>query len=272
MNIQHFPQSSSSSAVLGRVPICYVSMPIVLLHGWGCDSRIWQPLIPCLSQWADVITIDLVYSDITADALCASIAQLLPEKSIVCGWSLGGMLAARIAAQYPEKVCGLLALSANAAFVAQAEWSEAMAPEVFEQFFTLVKSRFAQGLKRFLLLETHGDKQAKTQLQWLRSLFEYTKSDNKNLVAGLNLLSSINNVSIVPQVCCPASYLFGENDALVPVSAANLFNPLLHDQQETKVFSGRGHLLHFPVQELEVYIEAFLAKVNACLLERTRNG
>ena len=33
--------------------------PLVLIHGWGADSQIWQQLPNQLSQMADIITLDL---------------------------------------------------------------------------------------------------------------------------------------------------------------------------------------------------------------------
>ena len=34
-------------------------VPVVLIHGWGNDSRVWEPLLPCLAPGVDVIVVDL---------------------------------------------------------------------------------------------------------------------------------------------------------------------------------------------------------------------
>lgn len=34
-------------------------MPLVLFHGWGFDSQIWQPIIPYLKPKYQIILVDL---------------------------------------------------------------------------------------------------------------------------------------------------------------------------------------------------------------------
>ncbi|MDB2547468.1 alpha/beta fold hydrolase, partial [Porticoccaceae bacterium] len=101
--------------------------PLVLIHGWGADSQIWGDLPQQLSEWADVITLDLpgfgaseALQHYSADSMLQWMHRALPDQSLLLGLSLGGMLCHRYAATYPQRVSGLILLSSNRQFVADA--------------------------------------------------------------------------------------------------------------------------------------------------------
>jgi len=236
-------------------------MKIVLLHGWGCDGRIWQSLTPFLERYAEIECVDInkhiekaviskkPFSEVAVDSVVKSIAAQLPEQSILCGWSLGGMLAVQLAARYPEKVIALITLASNAVFVANKEWPEAMPAATFDQFFSLFKKNPKSALKRFMLLEIHGDKNAKMQLLYLQSLASEMEINDVNantLEAGLELLASIDNTALLEKIKCPALSVFGENDALVPVSTTELIQTKINADQMVSVLENSGHILPYP--------------------------
>lgn len=239
-----------------------LSMPIVLLHGWGCDSRIWQPLLPLLRDWADVITVDIRYAETAVDALVDAIVAGLPEHFILCGWSLGGMLATRVAVNFSDRVFGLITLSTNLSFVEKPFWRSALASATFEQFYTLFDNNPDKGLQRFLLLEVHGDQSARQQLQWLQQLQRESALDPQCLLSGLQLLAEIDNTHNVPQIVCPALYVFGEHDALVPVKVVTVIEAKLNQHQQCLILTDKGHVLHYPLNAIECYLNAFLAKLS----------
>lgn len=243
-------------------------MKIVLLHGWGCDSRIWQPIIPFFKHYGEIVLIDinehietaLVNDQLSPNIIVSSIAKQLPEKSILCGWSLGGMLATQLAACSPEKVTALITLASNAVFVANEQWQAAMPAATFDQFFSLLKNSPRQALKRFRVLEVYGDENAKSQSQYLQSLANdsaiYEPSE-KVLEAGLVLLASIDNTPIFEKITCPALYCFGENDTLVPVSAAAAIKAKVSVGQSITILEASGHLLHYPEEKILLLLESF---------------
>src|SRR5690606_31937796 len=105
----------------------------ILLHGWGCDSRTWQPLLPALEKTARVTALDLpgfgnakTSTPFLLPDILADLAAKIPEGSVVMGWSLGGMLGVQLAAKYPHKVRALITLAANAKFVASDNYACAM--------------------------------------------------------------------------------------------------------------------------------------------------
>ena len=66
-----------------------------------------------------------------------AIAKHLPEACILCGWSLGGMMATRLAGLYPLKIKALITLAANVSFVADMQWPDAMAPPTIAKGFDI---------------------------------------------------------------------------------------------------------------------------------------
>ena len=90
--------------------------PLVLLHGWGFSSRIWQPLIKALHAHGveQVFAIDLpgfgsAFHEpvMTLDEWLDGLAEQLPARCVLGGWSLGGMLALQLAARRPARVAGV---------------------------------------------------------------------------------------------------------------------------------------------------------------------
>lgn len=245
-------------------PNCDTS--IVLFHGWGCDSRIWQPLLPYFQQGSPVITVDIDYDHGDIDRVLAHIASQLPQPAILCGWSLGGMLATALAAQYPQQVSGLITLASNARFSASEDWPEAMDRQTFEGFCELFQRNSSAALKRFVALQTLGDPQASAQKPWLQQCCcpldtDATPLQKKSLQQGLEWLATIDNTQAISTLRLPALYLFGENDALVPHSAAQAIEQHCGEQQSCRVLAQQGHLLHYPGTAILTELSPFLERL-----------
>lgn len=250
LKLTHYPATSPQSTT-----------PIVLLHGWGSDSRIWQPLLPFLQQWGSVFTIDLDYQLGNIDTLCAAVASQineLPQSPLLFGWSLGGMVATRLASQMP--LAGLITLATNLRFVASPNWPDAMPEDIFQGFLQSFEASPAHALKRFSLLQSQGDVAAKQQVQWLNTLAD-PQADPSTLLAGLKLLAEFDNTDLLAAIACPSLHLLGEKDALVPASIEPQLSAALRPGQTVYCMPGRGHLLHYPfsTSSAESSIEAYLA-------------
>ncbi|MGV8835380.1 alpha/beta fold hydrolase, partial [Cellvibrio sp.] len=67
---------------------------VVLIHGWGCDSRTWLPLVESLQAFASIKLIDLPgfgaaepIPNFSLDTVLEKIAAQLPQDAVVMGWS-----------------------------------------------------------------------------------------------------------------------------------------------------------------------------------------
>ncbi len=249
--------------------------PLVLLHGWGCDRRSWQPLLQRLNQCLDLLLVDLPEfgaGEYAGECIASPEAWLdqllvqLPERFVLLGWSLGGMLATRLAAQAPKRVLGLMTLASNVKFVASADWPDAMADEVFLQFQAGFAETPAVTLKRFAGLMARGDRQERQLLKGLREACEASwqkavgfggKSD-LCWQATLNWLAMLDNRVPFSRLTVPGRHWLAEADALVPVAIAKRLQSL-NSRQDIRVVDGVGHALHWSaplVDELLAFVDS----------------
>lgn len=222
--------------------------PLVLIHGWGADSQIWQQLPDQLSQMADIITLDLpgcggsqAIEDYSIAGLLAWMGQVLPQRCTLLGLSLGGMLCRRFAEAFPDNVVSLITIGSNQQFVADQQYLAAMAESDFTAFINSWQADPATCLKRFAGLQAQGDQQQRQIMRQLRNL--ESTIEPQSGAALLNLLGSLHWGGA--QISVPALYLFGQHDALVPVAAANLI-------PQAKVIEHAGHLPHLSSPQLVI--------------------
>ncbi|HEY4437431.1 MAG TPA: alpha/beta hydrolase [Lelliottia sp.] len=86
-------------------------LPLVLIGGTLCTARLWQPLIDRLAL-SSVICISLTGTD-SAPQAAKRVLQNLPPRFLLAGFSLGAIVALQMAADAPERLCGLALISVN---------------------------------------------------------------------------------------------------------------------------------------------------------------
>lgn len=99
--------------------------PMILLHGGLASGKIFEPILPALTEHHQVIAVDLQGHGRTADTdrpldirpmaddIAALIDHLGLDKPDLVGYSLGGGVAFFTALKHPEKVGKLVMASAN---------------------------------------------------------------------------------------------------------------------------------------------------------------
>lgn len=237
---------------------CVPARELVLLHGWSASSDCWRSALSRLRGHFNVTLIDLpghggslAAGECSVDGFLRQLLPLLPERAIYLGWSLGAMLAGRLAADYPERVSALISVAANARFVQCAGWPTAMAQTVFEDFSQRFERNPQRALRRFDALQQRGDStrgdsaggdSAGGDSTGGAGGFTRPQANPDGLRHTLNWLGELDNRAAIAALKCPQLAIFGEADALVPRAAAQAMQAL-NPALESCVFDGSGHLL-----------------------------
>ena len=87
---------------------------LVLLPGLACDARLWQDQLPALPGAFDVRVSDAHTRHARIEDMAAAVLAENEGPLILCGASMGGMVAMEAARQAPQRIAGLALLGTNA--------------------------------------------------------------------------------------------------------------------------------------------------------------
>ena len=201
---------------------------LVLLHGWGMHSGIWGGVRDDLARDFCVHAVDLPGYGASPPChpydlqqLAQTVASVLPARTGVIGWSLGGLVAQRLALSQPQQVERLMLVGTSPCFVQRADWSCGIEAEILQVFASDLERDYASTLLRFLSLQVRNGENVRTVLKYLRvALFARGVPSAEVLRAGLNILLESDLRSAVGKLAPPLSIVHGERDTLAPAEAA----------------------------------------------------
>jgi len=200
---------------------------LVLLHGWGLHGGAWHSLAPRLATSFRVHLVDLPGHGHsrdtpfgTLDAVADSVAACTPVGATVCGWSLGGIVALRLATRHPSRVAAIALVSSTPCFVRRDDWPHGMAPDTLEAFAEGLRVEPARTIRSFVNLNALGGPHARDRMRQLAALLaERGTPPSPALAAGLALLHDTDLRDEVASIDRPAVVIHGGRDVLTPVGA-----------------------------------------------------
>jgi putative pimeloyl-BioC--CoA transferase BioH len=217
---------------LGRGP------DLVLLHGWGLNGAVWQEVIPYLQQHYRLHLVDLpgfghsrdmVMSKYDLSALSETVLAELPPQFHVLGWSMGGLLALRMALDHPARIQRLILTASSPCFLQQTDWPGIRA-EVLAGFNALLQQDTRKTIERFLAIQSMGSATAKEDIRRLKQGLQLRPDAMPiALSAGLDLLQSVDLRAQLSKLKCPVLGIYGRLDSLVPVAAVTQIESLIPD-------------------------------------------
>lgn len=182
--------------------------PLILFHGWGFDSQIWLPLLPVLTHHYQLYLVDLPGFGLTPpmewEVFKPALLKQIPTKFAVLGWSMGGLLATKLAVEEPEHVTHLINVTSSPYFMRDTKWP-GVVPEIFNQFYQALANNPQQILQDFISLQLQGQK-----------ILTGKSPSLQGLQTGLDLLMNWDLRQELTQITQPVSYMFGRLDAIVP--------------------------------------------------------
>jgi len=222
---------------------------LFFLHGWGMNSGAFTSFIPYLSSSFRITTIDLpgfgenaqhVPSTYNVDTLAQMIAPLIPPQSIVVGWSLGGMVAQKLALLAGAELAGLVTIASTPRFIAGPCWP-GIAGDLLAMFERQLDTNYQKTLERFLAIQAMGSDTARQDIKLIREhITDYPEPAQVALKQGLRILSTEDLRNEIGRIALPTLRLYGRLDSLVPTSGIDRICEL-QPQGDTVVLPHASH-------------------------------
>lgn len=220
---------------------------IVFIHGWGYDSSVFQSLIEVLEDSFRVQTINLPgyngefdVSEYTLSSLIGVVGRQIKEPVTLVGWSMGGLVAMKLAEQYPERINKLILLAATPCFSKKDAWKEAMERKVLKNFRAAYNKEPKETLDKFSYLTVEGSTNQRAWLRKLKNMCDVEMSQNA-LKKGLLILEDTDLRNVLTRLKVPTLMMFGENDSLIPLRVESEIKKRNPDI-ETVVIKSAGHI------------------------------
>jgi len=236
---------------------------LVFLHGWGQSAQTWHAQIDYFSDRCEVQCLNLPGHGGAADAPVEAwedvlTAQLPDTPHIIIGWSLGGMLALRLALHGISQLRGLVLLAATPCFRMRPDWPHGCSDDVFDDFRKCLNEDSERLLGRFFALMLQGDDiQRRRYLAIVRQAVDRRNPATRaGLETGLSLLDTLDLRLSLADITLPALVVHGSQDAIVPIEAGRfLAHQLPHADMH---MLQAGHALHLTqAQALNEKLEAW---------------
>lgn len=208
---------------------------LVLLHGWGVNSGVWQPLIDILKDKFCITTIDLpgyglnhlqLPTPYNLQNIADKVAEHLPPNCILIGWSLGGLVAQQIAYTYPNKIKQLVLICSTPKFAKDPDWP-GIEHNILDFFSQQLQLDFSKTLERFLAIQAMGSINARKDAKKIKqAIQQFPLPSPVALAAGLHMLQNIDLREQMKILSMPCHMFFGRLDTLVPEKVATVVQQL----------------------------------------------
>jgi len=166
---------------------------------------------------------------------------MLPANANVVGWSLGGLVAMRMALDYPDLVQKLVLIGSTPCFVNKADWQIGIGPNTFKTFADNINADYHNTITQFLTLQCMGARDARSTVKQLRKKFaERPIPTTQTLQKALKILLESDLREDVTQLKHRTLLIHGDRDTLAPVQAAHWMMQTLPNAY-LRVIAGASH-------------------------------
>lgn len=191
--------------------------PLFIIHGWATNNHIWPDLYPrahtCYydaPQFPDFN--HLVQTFLQFHAVTGH------RRTVLIGWSLGGMLALQLANHFPEHIAKVILISSTACFTVRENYPAGLSPAIVRRLSRKLSHGHRQALLDFykLMFSPQELTTAQTFAATLAPLMDFPIP---SLIAGLDYLLKTDLRASLPDIPVPCHIIHGSADEICPPAA-----------------------------------------------------
>ncbi len=236
---------------------------VLLISGWAHGTEAMQPLADAMadSHWVTSLSladpgvprVTVVDAETRGQNQGDGAASISPyaraialhldksgEPACIVGWSTGGIAAIEAAANYPEKVSGLVLLSTTARFCSDTGYSAGVDSVVLRAMIRRLQRSPEAVIADFFLPALYPVRIPADELA--RRTKKALEQGTNSLIDGLEYLARVDLRDALPAITTPCLIIHGRQDRIVPRQAAQYLVSKL-PVSEVELLPSAGHSL-----------------------------
>ena len=222
---------------------------LVLIHGWGMHSGIWEPIIDRFSNQYTLHLVDIpgmgkshVINPYDLDHVTEEISKALPPSFDILGWSLGSLIAIKMSLMYPKKIHRRVLVGGTPCFINQTDWSYGVDVRDFNNFANKLFKNYKSTMINFYILQLMHSKNSKLIIKKLKEMEAVENPPEiKSLQLGLDILLNNDLRNDINKIKHQTLLITGDMDRLTPKSASMWLESHLKESQ-LKLIKGASHI------------------------------
>lgn len=233
---------------------------LVMLHGFGCDSRVFASIGTKLSKDLDVLMVDIPghgqtkerFKDFSFSAytILYALDNYLKEPYSLLGWSMGGQIALEMYEQKSRHKCedpecghnligSLILISSTPKFVMSDDFPVGMNKAVFSKFKKGINEHPDASTNEFYkLIFSKNEDSGK----YINDLKKQTPPQ-KTLSECMDSFERSDERKTLSKITVPTLIMTGDSDAIVDPKASMYLSQEIKNNA-LKMFKGAGHAPH----------------------------
>jgi len=246
--------------------------PLVFIHGWGVNHRIWRQQIKYFNSAFNVLGVDLPghgqtqYHTITFEDMVYGLIDIINALELapvtLIGSSLGGLVALKVYDVCPQIVKSMVFVGSQPKFARSADYPTGLDIASIRKLAQQIETHYPNMLNIFFRSLFTRQERATRRFKWIQTFrkADFTP-DQKALLEMLNILETQDLRGVLDKIKVPVQFINGTEDTICPRSVYEKIKSQLPAAQ----FDWFEQCGHFPFlsrpHEFNRVLECFLCKV-----------
>jgi len=223
-------------------------LPVVLVHGFPLDGRMWEQQVAALSDRYRVVAVDLPEfgksasrGEFTMDSLAEAIHDHLvainARPCVLAGLSMGGYIALAFAKKYPSDLVGLMLVDTKA------EEDTAQAKEGRGKMIEVARTQGSKAIAEQMMPKMISEQRLKHSpavVGRLREIMENCPAKTiEHALAAMR--DRPDRTEMLASIAAPTLIIVGQEDAITPPKVAEEMKKQI-PKAELVIVPGAGHM------------------------------
>ena len=268
------PQFKAKSGIEWFYDIEGDGEPLIFIHGWGMDRRIWRQQLKYFVQGYKTLSIDLPghgkssWGDISFSDMATDIHQIFEYEKLnhvtLVGSSLGGLFALKYFSEFPEKIKRMIFVGSLPKFSKSDDYPHGFDLNEMKKLDMHVDDAYPAIIDIFFRSLFTKQERATRRYKWMQKFKSFdVKPVQMALKSYLHILEHADLRENLKEVNVPMQFINGAEDHICSRETVYFLKEITHTETRFDLFHQCGH---FPflsrAYEFNDIMEAFLKQTS----------